>query len=378
MKIQMKNINRQFTRVLAFLALSFAFYACEDSTPSPTPTSPPTGLPAITSFSPVAAKVGDVVTITGSNFGSVPGNIMVKFGGAAAVLADGPAPTATSVRVVVPDSHNGNISIAIAYTNGLTVTSSQSFTVLTQPTWNFANKPGVVTDSSGVWDNSTAHWTTDGGITNIAWSATNGRAIFGNGTKGTADVISINGGGITAKSITFKTPNGGNYTIDGGTLTITTDSITTLADASINSMIAGTVGLRKLGPGKLTLGGVNTYSGETNVVQGVLDASWPTTTISSVANISVASKAPSTSNSGQLKLPLAPVLTGKTFNIVITETGSSADFGDSAYGALVWSAGTATGTPVLKVNGITVTSGTPTAGGTTVTFSSTGGITVKR
>jgi hypothetical protein len=90
----------------------------------------------------------------------------------------------------------------------------------------------------------------------------------------------------------------------------------------------------------------------------------------------ITSDAPATGNSGQLKLPLAPDVTGKTYNIVIDETGTK--FGTAAYYPVVWSAGTATGTPTLQVNGVTVTSGVATAGGTTVTFSATDGISVSR
>ena len=44
-------------------------------------------------------------------------------------------------------------------------------------------------------------------------------------------------------------------------------------DATINSIIAGSVGLTKTGAGTLTLGGTNTYTGTTAVNAGILSIS---------------------------------------------------------------------------------------------------------
>ena len=56
-------------------------------------------VPVITSFSPVSAKPGDAVTLTGSNFNATPGNNIVFFGATRATVT---AASAMSVTVTVP------------------------------------------------------------------------------------------------------------------------------------------------------------------------------------------------------------------------------------------------------------------------------------
>ena len=80
---------------------------------------------------------------------------------------------------------------------------------------------------------------------------------------------------------------------------------------------------------------------------------------------------PATDNSGLITLGAAPNLAGKTFNIVLNGSGTG-----FTWTAANWT-GTATGTPVLQLNGTPVTSGVATSG-TTITYSTTAGITVSR
>ena len=56
-------------------------------------------VPTITGFSPVSAKPGDVVTLTGTNFGATPGNNIVFFGATRATVT---VASAISVTVTVP------------------------------------------------------------------------------------------------------------------------------------------------------------------------------------------------------------------------------------------------------------------------------------
>ena len=56
-------------------------------------------VPIITSFSPVSAKPGDAVTLTGTNFNVTPGNNIVFFGATRATVT---AASAMSVTVTVP------------------------------------------------------------------------------------------------------------------------------------------------------------------------------------------------------------------------------------------------------------------------------------
>lgn len=70
-------------------------------------------------------------------------------------------------------------------------------------------------------------------------------------------------------------------------------------------------------------------------------------------------------------MPNAPNLTGKIFNIVLTESGTGI-----SYFPITWQ-GTAAGTPTLQVNGAARTSGVA-ANGTTVTYLPGSGIRVTR
>ena len=122
----------------------------------------------------------------------------------------------------------------------------------------------AITGGAGTWDTANGNWTSDGGANNIAW--TNGdSAIF----QDTGGVLTL-GAAITADDLTFSTAG---YSIVSGTLTLAgTPTITTAADASISSVIAGTDGFTKLGAAQLTLNGSssNTFTGTTVVDNGTL------------------------------------------------------------------------------------------------------------
>jgi len=138
-------------------------------------------------------------------------------------------------------------------------------------TWDPVPTGAGITDGSGTWDTASLNWTADGGTTRVAW--TNGDdAIIGGGSVGSAGTITIDGGGVSANSITCNLPNGGgSYTITGGTLTLTGNSVDTNAqDLKISSVIAGAAGLVKTGTGKLTASGANTYTGGTTISAGTL------------------------------------------------------------------------------------------------------------
>ena len=140
-----------------------------------------------------------------------------------------------------------------------------------------------------------------------------------------------------------------------------------------NPQATGTpvVALTKVGTGTLTLSGTNTYSGTTTANAGTM-AFTGAIPSSATWNIAVnATSTPTSAASGLITLPASPGLTGKTVNIVLT--GASTGF---TWNVVTWS-GTATGTPTLKINGTTVTSGVASAG-TTVTFTAASGIKVTR
>lgn len=95
------------------------------------------------------------------------------------------------------------------------------------------------------------------------------------GTLSAADEVVFNGAGgtinisgsVTVGAIHFES---GNYTLGGGTIVLaeTGGPVEVDVDATIDSMIDGTVGLTKTGNGKLTLSGTNTFTGATNIDAG--------------------------------------------------------------------------------------------------------------
>lgn len=129
---------------------------------------------------------------------------------------------------------------------------------------------GAISEGLGAWDLTTGNWTTDAGVNNASWIDGND-AIFGGGSAGNADLVTIQAGGITANSVTFDTPFAASYIIGGGNLVLSGTALATAnTNATINSVITGSAGLSKLGAGTLTLGGVNTYTGTTTIGVGTL------------------------------------------------------------------------------------------------------------
>ncbi len=123
-------------------------------------------------------------------------------------------------------------------------------------TWN--GSPG------DTWDTATQQWLD--GVTPATWSsATPDSAVFGATGAGAITV----GTGISANGLTFDadgyTLQGSPLTLSGVTLTITTNANTTIASA-----LAGSAGFTKAGTGTLTLSGTITYSGTTSINAGVL------------------------------------------------------------------------------------------------------------
>lgn len=83
------------------------------------------GAPEITSFDPATGSGGTNVTITGTNFSTVPGNNIVKFNGVTATIVG--TPTSTSIVATVPVSATtGKITVEV---NGRQAQSAGDFTV---------------------------------------------------------------------------------------------------------------------------------------------------------------------------------------------------------------------------------------------------------
>ncbi|MDF0643088.1 MAG: IPT/TIG domain-containing protein [Nitrospira sp.] len=84
--------------------------------------------PTITNFTPTEGPAGTSVTITGTNFDSVPANNTVQFNGVTAVVTS--AAATTIVATVPPGATTGPITVTTA---AGTATSATNFTVLAAP-----------------------------------------------------------------------------------------------------------------------------------------------------------------------------------------------------------------------------------------------------
>jgi fibronectin-binding autotransporter adhesin len=141
---------------------------------------------------------------------------------------------------------------------------------------NSAGLPAVTTlslDAGGgvqPWDYSTANWLDQYGSPST-W-IDGSMAQF----MGTAGTVSASGSIASVNTITFASSG---YVLSGGTITLTEISggtgvggsiVVQNGTATINSILAGTTGIWKAGPGTLVLGAANSFTGDTRIIQGTL------------------------------------------------------------------------------------------------------------
>jgi hypothetical protein len=86
-----------------------------------------------------------------------------------------------------------------------------------QLTWDVGLGDGaVITDGTGTWSVGTPNWN-NAGVDQL-WADAN-IAVFGGGTSGTAGAVTV-GGTVVPTSLTFNQPFAGNYTLNGGTISL--------------------------------------------------------------------------------------------------------------------------------------------------------------
>jgi autotransporter-associated beta strand protein len=134
--------------------------------------------------------------------------------------------------------------------------------------WDGSNAGGTGDGASdggtATWDISTNNWDQGNTLDRVAWgNGNNDTAIF----AGTAGTVSLSTN-ITVGGLQFDTAS---YIITGNTLTFgAAGSIVANANATISSVIAGSVSITNSGTGTLTLSGANTHSGTTTINEGTL------------------------------------------------------------------------------------------------------------
>ncbi|MEI6426228.1 MAG: autotransporter-associated beta strand repeat-containing protein, partial [Candidatus Absconditabacteria bacterium] len=157
----------------------------------------------------------------------------------------------------------------------------------TQLTWDVISNGSTIDDGAGTWKVGVS--TFNDGSTSVVW-ATGSDVIIGNG--GVGGIITVSGT-VIPNSILFL-PVSSNYTLSGGIITLpnanTTITTSGLVSPIINAVLAGTGGLTKMGAGTLTLGGTNTYTGNTIISEGKIIVNNPSA-FGMTGSISVASGA---------------------------------------------------------------------------------------
>ncbi|WP_344823160.1 beta strand repeat-containing protein [Rurimicrobium arvi] len=131
----------------------------------------------------------------------------------------------------------------------------------------------VLYNGSGTWNKTSPNWTRSNGRANDYWRD-GGIAVFGgSGSTRAAGTITL-GISPVVDSISFAGTPSGDFILNGmsisGSNTTLPVSVAGGTVAYINSPVTGSLSLVKQGPGVLTLGGINTYSGITNIASGYL------------------------------------------------------------------------------------------------------------
>jgi fibronectin-binding autotransporter adhesin len=169
-------------------------------------------------------------------------------------------PTTVRARAALPWRRAS--TVAAALTVGL---AQGRFATAATLSWDPSKTPTTPSGGTGTWDTGTTpDWSNLS--TDVTWTDTTGSntAVFG-GAAGTVTLA----GTETANRVVFNTSG---YLLTGGTLNLagTTPTITTNANAEVDSVISGSAGLTKAGTGTLTLTNTETYTGATTINAGTL------------------------------------------------------------------------------------------------------------
>ena len=142
--------------------------------------------------------------------------------------------------------------------------------MLTALYWDADGDSSSAVGGSGTWNTSSSCWRIGSETGTLTTWQAGSDAVF----PGTAGTVSMGSGvSVNAPSITFQTSG---YTIQSNTLSVPTGGTTVIdvqtGTATISSVITGSGALEKSGSGTLKLSGSNTYTGDTTISVGTLQA----------------------------------------------------------------------------------------------------------
>ncbi len=245
--------------------------------------------PSITSLSATSGKVGDSVTITGTNFGSSQGTNAVAFNGTAATVKNW---SATSIVVTVPSgATTGNVVVTV----GGVASNGSPFTVNSAPTITSFSPTSIPAGGSAF--TLTVNGTNFVSGATVNWSGTALTTTFVSTTQLTATVpaslISTTG----SANISVTTPSG---TSAVQAFTISAANVPAISTLSPDSATAGGAAFT------LTVNGANFVSG--SVVKW--NSTALTTTFVSTTQVTAA-------------VPASLIATGGTASITVTGAAGS-------------------------------------------------------
>ena len=321
--------------------------------PENTTASPPAVTVTITSFSPTHALVGAPVTITGTNFSTVPANNSVKFNGTTAAVTSS---TATQIVTTVPtgastgpitvtvgsstatSSTNFTVSVGISMggaVQGNELTLANSVTTLagtaeitgatdgTGAAASFSSPFGITTDGTNLYVADTSNSTirkiviATGAVSTLAGTA----GITGS-ADGTGAAASFNSPfGITTDGINLYVADQFNHTIRK--IVIATGAVTTLAGtAGITGIADGTGAAASFNfPFGITTDGINLYvtDSSSNTIRKIVIATGVVTTLAGTAG-----NAGSTDGTGAAASFASPYgITMDGVNLYVVDSGNA-------------------------------------------------------
>jgi autotransporter-associated beta strand protein len=214
-----------------------------------------------------------------------------------------------------------------------------------QATWN--------TDGSGSWGKVSSgfgsNWGANQGSPGLDSGFTNtDTATFGSAITSDA-TVSLNGASPKLKSITFNNTNA-SYTLatgSSGDITLNagaSDSAATIAvtgNHTISAVLKGSSQIDKTGSGTLTLSGVNTYTGLTNVTNGTLNLA----STGSIASSDVAVSKAATLKATNSAISDSAIVGGITLN-----SGALVDLTSGSLKATSLTVGALSGSDVTKIS----------------------------
>jgi hypothetical protein len=287
--------------------------------------------PTITSITPASGKVGDAVTIVGTNFGTTISENTVKFNGTTSVVTS--ASSTQLITTVPAGATTGNVLVSV---NGQQVTGT-SFTVIPPPTIT-----SIDPTSGKVGDNITIAGT------NFSATLASNEVKF-NGTVATVSAAS-------ATQLTVVVPAGatsGSITVTTNGMTATSTSFTVIPPPTITT-INPTSGL----PGSnVTITGTN-FNG--SPAANTVKFNGVAATVSTASSTELVVVVPGTATTGAVSVEVNGIsVSGPTFTVIppVTITSISPQAGPACTSVTIngTNFSTTAADNVVKINGVSVT-----------------------